>query len=300
MLADEIHSELEAIEQAAALRAEQNFDSRAEAIDYIEFNVIDRIEGLLQTLDPSEELVALKQDAQRVKRQLEAIDAALFQHLRADIRNGNCTGAALKALIDTHVGRDSSASPPQAAPGYDSLDLFVNGLLLTQPAPTETTAREPEMVFYQKTPAKVIFELVVQAQLSHQDIFYDLGSGLGHVPILVHLLSGVAARGIEVEPAYCAYARACAADLNLPRVTFIQADARTAELSAGTVFFMYTPFEGEMLHAVLERLRGEARHRMIRLFTYGPCTAQVARQRWLTRVDHHGPHSDRLAMFRSL
>jgi hypothetical protein len=299
MVAYEILSDIEAIESDIALYEETNFDSRVEAIDYLEFNVLDRIAGLLQATHPPEELAPLRQRAERVLRRLEETDDTLFQRLGAGIRAGRYTGLALKALVEAYVGR-ASGGPQHDAAGYDSLDLFINRLLRIQAVPEETKAREPEMVYYQKTPARIIFELVERAQLTPEDVFYDLGSGLGHVPMLVHLLSGAAARGVEFEPAYCDYARRRAADLSLSRVTFIHADARAADYSAGSVFFMYTPFEGGILQAVLQKLREEARTRKIRLFTYGPCTLEVSRQAWLTPEGRSGARIDKLAMFRSL
>ncbi|MGE5263847.1 MAG: hypothetical protein ACM3S0_10725 [Acidobacteriota bacterium] len=284
----EIQSEIESIAKDSTLYEEVNFDRRVQAIDYIEFNVVERIEGLLLASSQTDELTGLKQDAERVKAQLEEIDANLFRRLRADIRAGACAGTAFKGQIDKYVRRDSRDGGKQEDMGYDSLDVFINGLLLTQPAPVETKEREPEMVYNQPTPARIILDLIEQANLTEKEVFYDLGSGLGQVPILVNLLSGARAKGVEFEPAYCAFARACAADLNLAQVEFINDDARTADYLDGTVFFMYTPFEGGLLQQVLERLRGESRRRTIRLFTYGPCTLQVSRQHWLKRVDQNG------------
>ena len=300
MITHEIQSDIEAIEKDAALYEQIYFDRRVETIDYIEFNIIDRIEGLFQTIHPPDELLLLKQYAERVKHQLEAIDSALFEQIRAGIRMGHCTGMAFKNLVDAYAGRDSGGRLQQDQPGYDNLDVFINGLLLFQPAPIETQAREPEMVYYQQTPARIIFELVERAHLTGADAFCDLGSGLGHVPILVNLLSGAKSKGIEFEPAYCDYARICAANLNLSGVDFINMDARTADYSEGLVFFMYTPFEGGMLQEVLEKLRFESHRRKITLFTYGPCTPHVSRQRWLSCVDQHDDHIYKLAMFRSV
>jgi hypothetical protein len=82
-------------------------------------------------------------------------------------------------------------------------------------------------------------------------------------------------------------------------VSFARADARYADYSEGTVFFLYTPFKGRLLAQVLERLRVEAQHRRITLFTYGPCTPQVARQPWLHSAGAEEPDADRLAQFRS-
>ena len=70
-------------------------------------------------------------------------------------------------------------------------------------------------------------------------------------------------------------------ELNLPAVTFINIDARKADYSEGTVFFMFTPFKGKMLQEVLEILRQESLLRKIKIITYGPCTAEVEVLSWL-------------------
>ena len=300
MVIYEIQSDIETIEENAELYEEINFHRRVEAIDYIEFHIIDRIEGLLDTSYQLEELTKLKQAAERLKHQLAEIDNRLFQRLRSAIRAGVYTGTALKDLIDTYVRCDAKGSREQDAIGYDNLDLFINNLLLDNTLPIETKARELEMVYYQQTPARIILELIKQANFTAQDVFYDLGSGLGHVPILVNLLSGAQAKGVEFEPAYCDYARARAAELNLSRVAFIHGDARTADYSDGTVFFMYTPFAGRLLQEVLEKLHGEARKRRLRLFTYGPCTPTVSQQLWLTCVGQNQADIYKLGVFRSL
>jgi hypothetical protein len=161
MVTYEIQSDIEAVEKNYALYEEPNFDGRVAAIDHIKFNVIDRIEGLLQTANRPEELTPLKLYAERVKRQLENIDNNLFQRLRADIRLGNYTGTALKGLISDDVRHDLNGDQQQDEIGYDNLDVFINGLLLIQPVPIETKAREPEMVYYQPTPARIIYKLGV-------------------------------------------------------------------------------------------------------------------------------------------
>jgi hypothetical protein len=121
-----------------------------------------------------------------------------------------------------------------------------------------------------------------RAAFNKNDLFFDLGSGLGQVVILVHLLTGAAARGVEYEPAYWHYAATCASHLHLSNVQFVNLEARMGDYSHGTVFFMYTPFEGCMLEEMLTILKKEAAKRRIRIFTYGPCTFTVARQNWLT------------------
>jgi hypothetical protein len=296
----EIRSEIEAIEQNSDLYEETNFDSRVEAVDYIEFNVIERIDGLLGATNPPAELTALKQYAERVERRLIAIDDNLFQRLRGQVRAGICTGAALTAQIEKYVGGGARQRSPQDHPGYDNFDVFVNGLLRINAVPEQTKESEPEMVYYQPTPARIILELVEKANLGAGDVFYDLGSGLGQVPILVNLLTETRAKGVEFEPAYCAYARTCAAELGLSRVEFINADARNVDYSDGTVFFMYTPFEGALMEQVLEKLRAESRNRTLRLFTIGPCTPIVSRQSWLESEGQTGDEIYKLAVFQSV
>ena len=175
----------------------------------------------------------------------------------------------------------------------------MTGLLLVSDAPRPARELEPEMVSYQPTPVRVVIELVRRVEFTQQDVFYDIGAGLGQACILVHLLGGVRARGVEVDPAYCDHARRCAADLSVSDVEFLSVDAREADYSEGTVFFTYTPFEGRMLQQVLERLKAASRGRQIRLCTYGPCTLDVSQQAWLLPEDGTGDQIYGLAMFAS-
>ena len=292
----EVRSNIEAIEAHTALYEETNFSDRAEALDFLESDAIDRIDGQLLKDGWSEALTSLKQHAETVRTRLEGVDESLFRRLRQDIASGNCASAELRRRLARYAGGASSGGR-QADEGYDNLDALVSGLLLTEVAPEGASPREPEMVFYQPTPARIVLEMVERSDFRQHDVFYDIGSGLGHVSILVHLLGGIRAKGVEVEPAYCSYARRCARGLNLSQVQFINVDAREADYSDGTIFFLYTPFKGRMLERVLDRLRHESTKRRIRLCTYGPCTLQVAQQRWLERLDQNSVQENRLAMF---
>ena len=295
----EIRSELEAIEQNDTLYEDAGFGSRLEALDAIEVSVLERVDSLLAANSQEDSLLALKRCAEVLQARLEAIDEKLFHRLRAGIRSGDYRGPELRRQLEAYAG-SGRGKRSQGGGAYDSLDGLLSGILLAEAAPGEATERESEMVFYQPTPARIIFELVERAALQQDDTFYDLGSGLGQVVILVSLLSGVTAKGIEFDPAYCEYARRCAQELNLSGVDFINVDAREADYADGTVFFLYTPFEGRMLQDVLERLSGEAQKREIGVYTYGPCTHKVSQQDWLMRVGPDDQHTHRLAVFRSV
>jgi hypothetical protein len=88
--------------------------------------------------------------------------------------------------------------------------------------------------------------------------------------------------------------------LGLPYVEFIHADARQADYDDGTMFYLYTPFRGEMLRQVLRRLEAQAERRRIRVCTYGPCTLQAGEQNWLKPIYQAGQSEGSLGIFGSL
>jgi len=296
-----IKTDIETFEADASLYEEQNFDQRADVIDFLEFHVIDHIATLPEsTTQQAGPLVLLKQRAEKIKAELEEINNALFKGLREHIKAGECTGTPFKNLVNKYVDFKAADSCAPGEAGYDNLDIFINGLLSSGNAPAQTKDLAPEMVFYQKTPARVIFELVEKWYISTNDVFFDLGSGLGQATILVNLLTGIKATGVEYEPAFCEYGRNCAAQLDLPGVTFINIDARRADYREGTIFFMYTPFTGEILHDVLGALHRESRNRKIKIVTYGPCTALVASHSWLDILADNNDNIYKPAVFTSI
>jgi hypothetical protein len=295
----EMQAEMAAVERKSELAKESCFGGRVEAVDRIEMKVIARIEGLLAAGDPGEELVALKRQAEGVVERLQAVNDSLLRKTRRSIRSGTCRGADLRSILQFYAGCSSGGGHQERA-GYDGLDSLVNGLLLCGVVPEETRPLAPGMVYYQPTPARIILELVERASFQEGDVFYDLGSGLGQVVILVHLLSGVRAVGIEYEPAFCEYARQCACQLGASSAEFINADARHRNLRDGTVFFVYTSFEGVILQEVLGNLEGAAQDRRIRIYTYGPCTLEISQHRWLERVGPDDSNPYVLAEFRQI
>jgi len=283
-LQQEILSYIDNIAKDEKLFREKNFIIRSQALDDIGFLVIDRIQSLIESTDSFDRLHDLIQYAEKIRRQLEEVNTQMYHQLRAKISSGCYREKMLMNLLNEYLDQQPDSVPQYEETGYDDLDLFFNGLLTHRELPAEIHEREPEMVYYQKTPARIVLELIKKAAFQPGDVFYDLGSGLGQAVILVNLLTSVLSKGVEFEPAYCNYAKACASELNLSDVEFIKADARHADYSSGTVFFMYTPFKGEMLCDVLGNLHNEAKKRKLRIFTFGSCTHDVARQHWLRQV----------------
>jgi hypothetical protein len=221
------------------------------------------------------------QQAYTTRDELQAADQRLFERLRQAIRSGKLRGEAFYDEIKRLVNLEGLTEDPIPA-GFDSLDDLITGILLPETAPEAKYELSPGMIYYEPTPARVIFKLVRQLNLINSDVFYDLGSGLGHVSALVHLLTGARAVGVEIDPDFSSYASRQAMNLNLPMVTYLNQDARLADYSCGTIFFMYTPFEGKVLNTVLRRLRGEAIRRSIQVCTAGFCVYKVADCSWLT------------------
>jgi hypothetical protein len=294
---------LDSLEADSALLDEASFARRTEALEALERDVVDPLDDLRAAGAPAAPLLTLRRRARRLQRRLEAVDEALFRRLRAEVRAGELPGdrggEALRRRFEDLLRRPAGGPLDSGSVGYDPLDSLVNGLLGIRAVPRETLEREPDMVDYHQTPARVVFELVDRTPVTADDVFYDLGSGLGHVPILVNLLSGAASRGIEREPAYHRRARAAARTLGLDRVVFQLRDVRTANLADGTVFYLYTPFAGQLLGEVVDRLRALARARPIRVLSYGSCTAELSRRRFLERMDTAGDDPSVLARFRS-
>jgi SAM-dependent methyltransferase len=258
-----------------------NFNARAAAIDYLEFHLIDRLAALAEPADTNTALQHLQQAATTTICRLEEINTQMFYALRTKIAEMRPRGDLFKKLIDQYLGGGLDSYLQPSAGGYNNLDILLNGLLSCGNIPPETIISEPGMVYYQKTPARIVFEMIKKAGYMPGDVFFDLGSGLGQVAILVNLLTGMSCCGIEWQPAYCDYATACAASLNLNDTRFIHGDARYADYSRGTIFFLYTPCQGSMLTAVLENLRREAGKRKIKIFSYGPCTDDLVKKNWL-------------------
>jgi len=181
--------------------------------------------------------------------------------------------------------------------GYDYLDELISGVLRFEEPSAEVVQLESEMVAYQPTPARHIFDLIGRTVLTEEDFLIDLGSGLGQVTLMASICTSASCTGIELEPSYVDCARKSARSLNLNNVRFIHGDARAADLSDGTVFYLYTPFVGDILRDMLNSLRREAVKREIRICTFGPCTRVVAEEQWLSVSG--ALETDRIALFRS-
>jgi SAM-dependent methyltransferase len=119
------------------------------------------------------------------------------------------------------------------------------------------------LIGYHASGVAPIVRTLLEVPVVADDVFVDLGAGLGKVVLIARLLTGASARGIELQPALVHRAREAAVRRAVD-VTFIEGDAREVDLDVGTVFFLYLPFTGPVLSEVMRRLRGVAsRHAIV-------------------------------------
>ena len=231
----------------------------------------------------------LSRHAEAIRKRFERMNADLFEEIRHDIQRGQRPHGLLRWVSPPLPSEPLHASANGM--GYDFIDELITGVFRLEEPEDEHISRDPEKLFYQPTPARHIFSLIRLTRPTRNDVFVDLGSGLGHVPMMVSICTTSRSIGIELQAPYVQRAQQCALGLNLDRVTFIHSDAREADLSGGTIFYLYTPFMGSVLSAVLGRLRNEAAARRIRIACHGPCTPVVACEPWLVATTPPDPHA---------
>jgi hypothetical protein len=287
----ELRRFLQGIGDARCLLQPERLTTRLAFLDEL-----DAVMGDLDSQDPntvSESELILH--AASLKSQFEAANQAMFQAAHADIVLRGKSPAFDRWLAE--LVHDRKTERPRPGLSFDMLDEIVCEVLQLRGPDEAGVLPSPEMTAYQPTPVRHILELIASSALSSNDVLVDLGSGLGHVPLLVCMMAKINTVGVEVQPEYAASAQETARQLNLGRVQFVAGDARTADLSSGTVFHMFTPFKGSILTDVLDRLHRQSKTRQIRICSLGPCTRILERQTWLAETQLSG--TENIAIFRS-
>ena len=285
------HAFLSALEADSSLFQPEGLEQRLVALDDLDA----KFGGFVAEAPASPTNSQIHDRVEALRARLEAANAELCRSVRSDIIRGVPPHAFLRWMQSSASSNKSGGL--LAGLGFDWRDELVSGILQIREPSEPDLLRSPEMVPYQPTPVRHILHMIAASALSEHDVLVDLGSGLGHVPLLASMLAGVRAVGIEIQPAYVASAQECAQSLNLSRVRFDLADARAADLSIGTVFYLYSPFTGSILTGVLKALRMESTRRPIKICSLGPCTCRVANERWLSPMGQ--PDTGRMTVFES-
>lgn len=130
-----------------------------------------------------------------------------------------------------------------------------------------------------------IVRTVREAPVGADDLFVDLGAGLGRPTLLAHLLGGVRAVGVELQPHLVEHARGAATRLALDDVRVTVGGAAAGEIPEGSVYFICASFNGAALARVLGALARIAARRPIVLCAVG----FEVRQPWLRERRSAGP-----------
>jgi precorrin-6B methylase 2 len=121
------------------------------------------------------------------------------------------------------------------------------------------------------------------------DVFYDIGSGMGRIVCVMarrHLRKCV---GIELHDPLCQIARTNATKLR-GRHTLIEiicSDVTRADLSDGTLFFMFNPFGEKTMHDMLENIARSLNKnpRTLKIAYCNPkCEATFRDSGWLEKI----------------
>ena len=143
------------------------------------------------------------------------------------------------------------ALPPEAR------DAEVERLFnLTPPKGFESPPSD-QMVGYHASHLAFVVRALIAAEVGPDDVFIDIGSGMGKVTTLARVLTGARVRGIEYVGALVDLAP------RVDGVEYVHGDARQAPLDDGTVFFLYAPFTGALRREVFARLHAVAKRRGI-------------------------------------
>jgi SAM-dependent methyltransferase len=126
---------------------------------------------------------------------------------------------------------------------------------------------------YEPTPVEHVKTLLDAVAIPlEQATFVDLGCGMGRVVLLAAHRPFRQAVGVEFSPALCQIAREniAAYDSALRRcrdVRVVCADAKNFALPRGDlVIYMYNPFRGPVMQAVVDRLARSRTHELVLIY----------------------------------
>src|SRR5687767_12762569 len=117
----ELWQEFEALRRDDGLCLATNLAGRAKALAFVAF-----IKRVARTRRHQPGLLALQQQAAVLQQQLEAINATLFQTVRAGIQAGRYPSQELRRELNQYTTYTAD-QPGQAHFGHEGLDVLVQG-----------------------------------------------------------------------------------------------------------------------------------------------------------------------------
>ena len=194
-------------------------------------------------------------------------DEAAYGPLRGEVRRKERTPQALRAKLErlpSNVG-----------------DAFMDRLLgIHAPVRPSRQADADHVTF---VPSPVQQPLFVADRLTADDVLIDLGCGTGKVCMTLALFGPARIRGLDYDPVLVRAAERASGALGL-RVDWKVEDAQRVDLTDVTAIFMFEPFRGPILHAVLERIRQHSLATPTRLWAHFKTHRPLESIEWLDPV----------------
>jgi SAM-dependent methyltransferase len=121
--------------------------------------------------------------------------------------------------------------------------------------PWAASAAQQSLAPYVPTPQDVVEEMLALAEVTPNDVVYDLGSGDGRIPITAAKKYGARGVGVDIDPDRISESNANAKKEGVEdKVTFRQQDAMTVDVSEATVVTLYLlSSSNEKLRPILTR-----------------------------------------------
>jgi hypothetical protein len=138
----------------------------------------------------------------------------------------------------------STSQPPSTGPAAPTSPPAPSAPASPAPATTPaatpaSTLRDPDVI-YVPTPPEVVEAMLKMANVSANDVVYDLGSGDGRIPITAAQKYGARGVGIDINPQRIKEANDNLAKSSVgDKVRFMNADLFETDLSPATVITLY-------------------------------------------------------------
>jgi len=140
--------------------------------------------------------------------------------------------------------------------------LLLSGVGCTPSTLSGPQGPAPDLGAFVPTPIEVVEQMLELAEVTKDDVVYDLGSGDGHIVILAAKRYGARGVGVEIDPRLVWFSQRDAKRAQVDHlVSFRQQDALTVDISPATVVTLYLTRDANLLlRSILRRqLRAGAR-----------------------------------------
>jgi hypothetical protein len=250
--------------------------------------------GELRWYNPLDDLCSLRDTIEiqsRIDHLIYRADQILYLIANTD---HSAAGAELEDLrgriaASDYTFRQFLADTEHLSP--EKRNLYAEKLLGVDCPPAIDRNPDQRFLNYEATKLESIIDVLENGDIHANDVFFDIGGGMGKVPMLVHWATGARAVSVEYQQPLCIASAELGRRLGFSGFEVMHADARAVDYSGGTKFFLFNPFLGEILRETMAKIEVVARSATVPITVF--CvTLQTAeelkRLDWLEPIDLGG------------